>query len=148
MELWDSQTVDCLKYQLFLRNIRFKEEDKMKGKDYKQYLLGLVQDEIVQGGWSDPVSDEMLNGGVNATTCLAFQTEHLKHHMKLRETQEGSILKRSELLQSNKRQNYQLEMDRLMNELHRPNLPHATTEHMEKIIEELENLKLFNSIII
>ena len=74
MELWDSQTVDCLKYQLFLRNIRFKEEDKMKGKDYKQYLLGLVQDEIVQGGWSDPVSDEMLNGGVNATTCLAFQT--------------------------------------------------------------------------
>ena len=75
-------------------------------------------------------------------------SEHLKHHMKLRETQEGSILKRSELLQSNKRQNYQMEMDRLMNELHRPNLPHATTEHMEKIIEELENLKLFNSIII
>ena len=32
---WDSQTVDCLKYQLFLRNIRFKAEDKMKGKDYK-----------------------------------------------------------------------------------------------------------------
>ena len=68
--------------------------------------------------------------------------------MKLRETQEGSILKRSELLQSNKRQNYQLEMDRLMNELHRPNLPHATTEHVEKRIEELENLNLFNSIII
>ena len=60
MELWDSQTVDCLKYQLFLRNIRFKEEDNMKGKDYKQYLLGLVQDETVQGGWSDPVSDEMF----------------------------------------------------------------------------------------
>ena len=61
--------------------------------------------------------------------------------MKLRETQEGSILKRSELLQSNKRQNYQLEMNKLMNELHRQNLPHATTEHMEKRIEELENLK-------
>ena len=41
----------------------------------------------------------------------------------------------------NKRQNYQLEKDRLMNDLHRPNLPHATTEHMEKRIEELENLK-------
>ena len=68
MDVWDSQTVDCLNYQLFLRNIRLKEEDKMKGKDYKQYLLGLVQDEIVQGGWSDPVSDEMLNGGVNVTT--------------------------------------------------------------------------------
>ena len=27
-----------------------------------------------------------------------------------------------------------LEMNRLMNELHRPNLPHATTEHMEKRI--------------
>ena len=67
--------------------------------------------------------------------------EHPKHHMKLRETQEGSILKRNELLQSNKRQNYQLEMDRLMNELHRPNLPHATTEHMEKRIEELEKRK-------
>ena len=60
MDFWDSQTVDCLKYQLFLRNIRFKAEDKMKGKDYKQYLLGLVQDEIVHGGWSDPVSDEMF----------------------------------------------------------------------------------------
>ena len=28
-----------------------------------------------------------------------------------------------------------------MNELHRPNLPHATTERMEKRIEELEKLK-------
>ena len=68
MKFGDSQTVDCLKYQLFLKNIRFKEEDKMKGKEYKQYLLGLFQDEISQGGWSDPVSDEMLNGGVNVTT--------------------------------------------------------------------------------
>ena len=67
--------------------------------------------------------------------------EHLKHHMKLRETQEGSILKRNELLQSNKRQNCQLEMDRLMNELHRPNLPHSTKEHMEKRIDELKKLK-------
>ena len=44
----------------FLRSIRFKEEDKMKRKEYKQYLLGLLQDEIVQGGWSDPVSGEMF----------------------------------------------------------------------------------------
>ena len=35
-----------------------------------------------------------------------------------------------------------MEMDRLMNELHRPNPPHATTEHMEKRIEELEKLKI------
>ena len=74
MDFWDSQTVYYLKYQLFLRNIRFKEEDKMKGKDYKPYLRDFIQDEIVQGGWNDPVSDEMLNAGVNATTCLAFQT--------------------------------------------------------------------------
>ena len=67
--------------------------------------------------------------------------EHLKHHMKLRETQEGSILKRNELLESNKRANYQLEIDRLMNELHRPNLPHSTIEHMQKRIEELKKLK-------
>ena len=73
MDFWDSQTVDYLKCQLFLRNIKFKEEDKMKGKDYKQYLLGLVQDEIVQGGWSDPVSDEMINGGVNATHAWPFK---------------------------------------------------------------------------
>ena len=62
--------------------------------------------------------------------------EHLKHHMKLRETQEGSTLKRNELLESNKRANYQLEIDRLMGELHRPNPPHPTKEHMKK---ELKN---------
>ena len=61
--------------------------------------------------------------------------------MKLREAHEGSLLRRNELLQSNKRANYQLEIDRLMNELHRPNLPHATKEHMEKRIEELKKLK-------
>ena len=67
--------------------------------------------------------------------------EHLKHHMKLRDTYEGSVLKRNELMESNKRQNYQLEMDRLMNALHRPNLPHATKEHMNKRLEELKKLK-------
>ena len=67
--------------------------------------------------------------------------EHLKHHMKLREAHEGSLLRRNELLESNKRQNYQLEIDRLMGELHRPNLPHPTKEHMEKRIEELKKLK-------
>ena len=67
--------------------------------------------------------------------------EHLKHHMKLRKKQGESILKRSELLQSNKRQNYQFEIDRLTNESHRPNLPHATTQHMEKRLEELDKLQ-------
>ena len=68
--------------------------------------------------------------------------------MKLRETQEGSLFSEKRIVTKQQETNYQLEMDRLMNELHRPNLPHATTEHVEKRIEELENLNLFNSIII
>ena len=66
--------------------------------------------------------------------------EHLREHAKLRETFQGSVLKRNELLESNKRKNYQMELDRLVNELHRPNLPHSTKEHMEKRIEELKKL--------
>ena len=66
--------------------------------------------------------------------------EHLREHAKLRETYEGSLLRRNELLQSNKRKNYQMELDRLINELHRPNLPYATREHLEKRIEELKKL--------
>ena len=58
--------------------------------------------------------------------------EHLREHQKLREAYEGSILKRNELLESNKRKDYQHELDRLMNELHRPNLPHSSIEHMKK----------------
>ena len=46
--------------------------------------------------------------------------------MKLRESYEASIPKRREILESNKRKNYQQELDRLTNELHRPNLPHSS----------------------
>ena len=46
-----------------------------------------------------------------------------REHQKLREAHEGSILRRNELLESHKRKSYQHELDRLMNELHRPNLP-------------------------
>ena len=66
--------------------------------------------------------------------------EHLREHQKLREAYEGSILRRNELLESNKRKKYQNELDRLMNELHRPNLPHSSIEQMKKRIEELKNL--------
>ena len=66
--------------------------------------------------------------------------EHLREHQKLREAYEGSILKRNELLESNKRKNYQHELDILMNELHRPNLPHSSVEHMNKRIQELKQL--------
>ena len=37
--------------------------------------------------------------------------KHLRDHMKLRETYQGSLLKRNELLESNKRANYQNELD-------------------------------------
>ena len=60
--------------------------------------------------------------------------------MKLRETYQGSLLKRNELLESNKRSNYHKELDRLMNELYRPNLPHSSIEHMDKRLRELMNL--------
>ena len=66
--------------------------------------------------------------------------EHLREHQKLRGAYEGSILKRNELLESNKRKKYHNEVDRLMNELHRPNLPHSSIEHMKKRIEELKKL--------
>ena len=66
--------------------------------------------------------------------------EHLREHQKLREAYEGSVLKRNELLESNKRKNYQNELDRLMNELYRPNLPHSSIQHMKKRLNELMNL--------
>ena len=62
--------------------------------------------------------------------------KHLKEQLELRKAYEGSLRKRNELLESNKRQNYQLEIDRLTNELHKPNLPHSTKEHMEQHIEK------------
>ena len=66
--------------------------------------------------------------------------EHLRYHVKLRESYKGSVLKRREVLESNKRKNYQQEIDRLTNELHRPNLPHSSVQHMETRIEKLEKL--------
>ena len=66
--------------------------------------------------------------------------EHLKHHMKLREAHEGSLLRRNELLESNKRVNYLNEIDRLLNTLHKPNLPHSTIEHMKKRADELDKM--------
>ena len=70
------------------------------------------------------------------THCL----EHLRDHMKLRESYAGSLLKRNELLESNKRSNYQQGLDRLMNELYRPSLPLSSIEHMGKRLNELMSL--------
>ena len=65
--------------------------------------------------------------------------EHLREHQKLREPYVGSLLKRNELLESNRRKNYQLELDRPMKELHRPNLPHSSIEHMKSALKNSKN---------
>ena len=70
---------------------------------------------------------------IQDTRCL----EHLRDQMKLRESYESNLLKRRELLESNKRKIYQQELDRLTNELQRANLPHSSLEHMEKRIANL-----------
>ena len=66
----------------------------------------------------------------------------LRDHMQPRESYEGSLLKRRELMESNKRKNYQQELDRQTNELHRLNLPRYSIEHMESRVKELKNMIL------
>ena len=64
--------------------------------------------------------------------------EHLHEQMKLRNSQEASVAFRKHIQEGHARANYQNELDRLTMELHRPNLPHATREHLENRIEELK----------
>ena len=60
--------------------------------------------------------DEMKGFKVSATQKMygPFETqdtrylEHLRDHAKLRETFQGSLLNRNELLESNKRKSYQI----------------------------------------
>ena len=58
--------------------------------------------------------------------------------MKLRNSQEASVAFRKHIEKGHARANYQNELDRLTMELHRPNLPHSTLEHLQKRIEELK----------
>ena len=66
--------------------------------------------------------------------------KHLHEQMKLRNSQEASVAFRKHIQEGRARANYQNELDRLTMELHRPNLPHSTKEHLEKRIKELEKL--------
>ena len=62
-------------------------------------------------------------------------TEYLKHlheRMKLRNSQEASVAFRKHIQEGHARANNQNELDRLTMELHRPNLPHSTLEHLQK----------------
>ena len=66
--------------------------------------------------------------------------KHLHEQMKLRDSQEASVAFRKHIQEGHARANYQNELDRLTMELHRPNLPHGTLEHLQKRIEELKKL--------
>ena len=78
--------------------------------------------------------------------CSQFDqrdTEYLKHlheEMKLRNSQEASVALRKKVDEGNKRANYVNELDRIMGELHRPNLPHATKEHLNTWYEDTKKL--------
>ena len=66
--------------------------------------------------------------------------EHLQKELKLRSAREGMLSLRKDMIESNKRVNYQNELDRIKNELSRPNLPHATKEHLEDRVKQMKNL--------
>ena len=66
--------------------------------------------------------------------------EHLHKELKLRNSREAMLTLRKDMIQANKRSNYQNEMDRLSGEISRPNLPYATKEHLEDRIKQLKNL--------
>ena len=67
--------------------------------------------------------------------------EHLSKELKLRNARAGLLSLRNDMLQANKRANFQNEYDRIMNELSRPNLPHNTKEHLEDRIRQLKSIK-------
>ena len=66
--------------------------------------------------------------------------EHLHKEMKLRNAREGMLMLRKNMIEGNKRANYQNEMDRVKNELYRPNLSQPSKEHLESYSKKLEQL--------
>ena len=66
--------------------------------------------------------------------------EHLHKELKLRNSREAMLSLRNDMIKSNARSNYQNEVDRLSNELSRPNLPYSSKEAMEQRINQLKKL--------
>ena len=66
--------------------------------------------------------------------------KHLAEQLNLRQARQASIALRKDMKDSNARSNYQNELDRLQMELHRPNLPVPTREHLEKRVSNLKKL--------
>ena len=67
--------------------------------------------------------------------------EHLSKELKLRNARAGLLSLRNDMLQANKRANFQNEYDRIINELSRPNLPQNTKEHLEERIRQMKEMK-------
>ena len=66
--------------------------------------------------------------------------EHLQKELKLRNAREGMVMMRKDMIEGNKRANYQNELDRIQNELYRPNLPHMSRQHMDERYKQLQKL--------
>ena len=66
--------------------------------------------------------------------------EHLHKEMKLRNAREGMLMMRKNMIEGNKRANYQNEMDRLQGEIHRPRMAYSTREHLEERYKQLKKL--------
>ena len=67
--------------------------------------------------------------------------EHLSKELKLRNARAGLLSLRNDMIQANKRANFQNEYDRITNELSRPSLPHNTVQHLEDRIRHMKAMK-------
>ena len=67
--------------------------------------------------------------------------EHLHQQAKLRNSRDTLLMKLKDYKESIQRVNYQNEIDRLRNELERPNLSDNTREQMRNRIDQLKRLK-------
>ena len=74
--------------------------------------------------------------------------EHLHKELKLRQSREAMLSLRKDMIESNKRSNYQNELDRLTNEISRPNLPYPTKQHLEHRVKQLKSLGFLLNILI
>ena len=69
--------------------------------------------------------------------------EHLHKELKLRNTKEAILSLRKDMIESNNRANFQGEVDKIKQELERPNLPYATKEHLEQRLKGYRDLFKF-----
>ena len=66
--------------------------------------------------------------------------DHLQKELTLRQSMEAMLSLRKDMIESNKRSNYQNELDRKTNELSRPNLPYMSKQHLEDRVKQLKKL--------